>query len=81
MNNIERTMYELIFNEYKKLSFTRVETAKLIGKSVKTLDNMKSSGFGPEYSKEDTPGGKGAVTYPIHSIVAYMLRDDYKKTA
>lgn len=81
MNNIERTMYELIFSEYKKLSFTRAETAKLIGKSVKTLDNMKCSGVGPEYSKEDTPGGKGAVMYPIQSIIAYIFRDNYEKTA
>ncbi len=78
---MERIMYELIFNEYKKLSFKRVETAKLIGKSVKTLDTMRGEGMGPEYSKNDTPGGKGAVMYPIHSIIAYILRDDYKKTA
>ncbi len=78
MNNAERTMYELIFNEYKKLSFTRKETAKLISESVKTLDNMKDSGIGPEYTKKDTPGGKGAVKYPIHAIIAYLFRDNNK---
>ena len=40
MSNTERTMYELIFNEYKKLSFTRAETAKLIGRSIKTFSRI-----------------------------------------
>ena len=81
MNDIKKTMYALIFSEYKKLAFTRKETAKLICKSVKSLDNMKKSGVGPEYSKNDTPGGKGGVTYPIQSIVEYIYRVNYEKTA
>lgn len=78
MNNAEKTMYEVVFNEYKKLSFTRIETAKLIGRSVKTLDNMREEGIGPEYTKKDTPGGKGAVMYPIYAIIEYMHRTNYK---
>jgi len=37
MNDIEKTMYELIFSEYKKLAFTRKETAKLLGIGVSSV--------------------------------------------
>ena len=74
----EKNIYELIFGEYKKLSFTRAEAAKLLNRSVKTLDNMRESGIGPGYQKHDTPGGKGAVLYPIHEIVEYILKENYK---
>ena len=78
INYVEKKLYELIFNEYKKLLFSRAETANLIGKSIKTLDNMREDGIGPEYKKRDTPGGKGAVSYPIHAIVEYLLSENYK---
>jgi len=78
ISEIEKLIYLLVFNEYKKLFFTRAEAAQLINRSLKTLDNMKKDGVGPGYQKDETPGGKGAVMYPLQSIVEFKYSDDYK---
>lgn len=77
-NISKEIMYTLLFNEHKTLFFTRTETAKLLNRSIKTLDNMREAGRGPEYQKDNTPGGKGAVMYPIQAIVEFKFSHNYR---
>jgi len=75
---MERMLFEKLFDEYHKLKLSREETALVLNMSVNKLDSLRSQGFGPIYSKQDTPGGKGAVDYALEDIIIYHTNGKVK---
>ncbi|SFP24016.1 helix-turn-helix domain-containing protein [Hydrogenimonas thermophila] len=78
MDELQRDLYKTLFETYKTAALTRKQAAKVLGISVATLDRLKEQGIGPEYQKKDTPGGRGAVRYPLQAIVSYLTNNNVK---
>lgn len=75
---MQRMLFDKLFDEYHKLKLSREEAALVLNMSVNKLDSLRNQGLGPTYSKQDTPGGKGAVDYAIEDIVIYHTNGKVK---
>lgn len=76
----EKDLIQLIYSDVGTLVLDRKQTAKALGISTTTLSRMTKSGIGPKYKKviSASKSKNGAVKYPLHDLVHYIVNGNIK---
>jgi len=70
-------IWNVIYNRYGSLVLSRKQVAKLLGKSVSTIDRWKKNGLYLVYKKRGK-AKNSPIEYSIDAIVDYAINNNKK---
>jgi transposase len=73
----KKEIRNLIYQKYGTFLLSRQQVAKVLNKSVATIDRWKKQGLYLEYKKLGN-AKNATVEYPIDSVVNYILNNNQK---
>jgi len=73
----KKEVEDLIFAKYDCLLLSRKQVAKILNKSVATIDRWKKRGVFLEYKKDES-AKNGSVVYSVETVAEYILNNKTK---
>lgn len=77
MLNKQKEMEDRIFDKYESLILSRQQVAKVLKKSITTIDRWRKKGLYLEYSKNGD-SKNATVEYSIDAIARYVISNKIK---
>lgn len=75
MNDIQKDMFQVLFNQYGTMNLSKKQCSKITGKSISKLESDKRLGIGISYKQETDVSN---VYYPLQNIVEYLTVGNIK---
>jgi len=72
-NTEVKTLSELLFEKYKKLTLNTTETAQSIDRSAISLSRDRAAGVGIPFTKLGRGNGSDRVMYNIYDIAKFIV--------